>query len=252
MSVKPTKALTAAVNQIIKKNEETKFVLDAPWKASSTLAAFTDFTTAITGTGEIYALIPRVGQGTDDHQRIGNDIRPTSLKATFTASLNTRMIASAYVDVDFYFLTSKQIKSQANVSSVPILRLLNQGDGTNVGYSGTSYVSHFPVNKSEFTLIKKKTVRLYKTQDCPNAQAIGSGVLNTTGSGRLNYFQTFSIKIPLPKVLRYEKASVIAPENYFPFVVAGWHYPDDNGGVVSGNTNDVRIQGQVQMYYKDA
>ena len=29
----PTKALTQAVNQIVKRNEETKFVIDAPWKS---------------------------------------------------------------------------------------------------------------------------------------------------------------------------------------------------------------------------
>ena len=33
----PTKALTQAVNQIVKRNEETKFVIDAPWKSSATL-----------------------------------------------------------------------------------------------------------------------------------------------------------------------------------------------------------------------
>jgi len=249
--VRPTKALTQAVNQIVRKNEETKFVIDAPWKSSATLAAFTDFTCAITGTGEIYSLIPRISQGTDDHNRIGNEVRPTYLKATFTAAINGKMIASDYVDVDFYFLTSKQIKSQANVASVPILRMLNAGDGTNVGYNGSLYVSHYPVNRSEFTLIKKKTLRLFKPQDQPNTQ--GSGGTNSyTGGGRLNHYQTFSCKIPLPKTLKYEKAASVSPENYFPFVVAGWHYPDDNGGNISTATNDVRIQGQVQMYYKDA
>jgi len=205
----------------------------------------------MTGTGEIYSLIPRISQGTDDHNRIGAEIQPTYLKATFIASLNTRMIASDYVDVDFYFLTSKQIKTQASVASVPILRLLNQGDGTNVNYNGTSYVSMYPVNTSEFTLIKKKTVRLFKTQDNPNYQANGSGT-SMAGAGRTHHYQQFSVKIPLPKKLRYEKAASVSPENYFPFVVAGWHYPDDNGGSISGATNDVRIQGQIQMYFKDS
>ena len=68
------------------------------------------------------------------------------------------MIASDYVDVDFYFLTSKQIKTQASVASVPILRMLNQGDSTNVGYTGALYNSHYPVNTSEFTLIKRRLV----------------------------------------------------------------------------------------------
>ena len=210
----PTKALTQAVNQIVKRNEETKFVIDAPWKSSATLAAFTDFTCAITGTGEIYSLIPRISQGTDDHNRIGNEIQPTSLKATFTAAINGKMIASDYVDVDFYFLTSKQIKTQASVASVPILRMLNQGDGTNVGYTGALYNSHYPVNTSEFTLIKKKTCRLFKCQDQPNTQ--GSGGTNSyVGGGRLQHYQTFSVKIPFPKKLKYEKAASVAPENYF-------------------------------------
>ena len=59
-------------------------------------------------------------------------------------------------------------------------------------------------------------------------------------------------KDTLSKKLKYEKAASVAPENYFPFVVAGWHYPDDNGGNISTATNDIRIQGQIQMYYKDA
>jgi len=255
-AAKQASKVSLPVKQYIAKaignNEETKFVIDAPWKATATLAAFTDFTCAITGTSEIYALIPRVTQGIDEHQRIGGEIRPTSLKATFTASLNSRMIASDYVDVDFYFLTSKQVKSQVSHASIPITKLLNAGDGNNVNYNGSLYVSHYPVNKTEFNLIKKKTVRLFKTQDCPNAQAIGSGVTSTNGSGRNNYYKTFTVKIPTPAKLTYPVAADIAPHNYFPFVVCGWHYPDDNGGTVSPNINDVRIQGQVQMYYKDS
>jgi len=249
---KPTAVLTKAVNQIVRRNEETKFIVDAPWKGSGTLAAFTDFTTAITGTGEIYSLIPRVSQGVDDHNRIGQEIRPVSLKAIMTASINTRMIASEYVNVHFFFLTCKGVKDQTHVNSVPIGRLLNQGDGTNTGFSGALYNSQLPVNKSDFTVIKHKVVRLYKTQDSPNAQAIGSGVLNTIGSGRLNHFQTIKVKIPTPKKLTYDVATSAIPTNYFPFVVCGWTFPDDNGGTVSSNTNDVRIQGQVQMYFKDA
>jgi len=250
--VKPTKALTRAVNQIVRKNEETKLIIDAPWKSDSTLASFTDFTTAITGTGEIYCLTPRLIQGVDDNNRIGNEVRPVSLTSHFTVSINTRMTASAYIDVHFYFLTCKGVKRQPSVSQVPIGRLLNNGAGNNVGFSGDSYVAKYPVNKSDFTLIKHKVCRLFKTQDCPNLQAVGSGALSTVGSGKLNYFQQFKVKIPTPKVLKYESLTEVAPSNHFPFVVIGWTFPDDNGGSISGDINDIRVQGQSQMYYKDA
>ncbi|MDD1463641.1 hypothetical protein MEO39_27070, partial [Dolichospermum sp. ST_sed2] len=62
---------------MLKRAMETKLKIAAPYNYNNgnTLEDFTQFSTAITGTSELYSLIPPVTIGDDDYQRIGNQLQ---------------------------------------------------------------------------------------------------------------------------------------------------------------------------------
>ena len=59
-SKKATTPFASKVNQVIARSRETKLSIGPPisYTTNDTLAAWTDFSTAITGVGEIYSLLP--------------------------------------------------------------------------------------------------------------------------------------------------------------------------------------------------
>lgn len=242
--------LRKAVEKVIKSNLESKFAIGVPFNnaTSSSLLNHTAFTSAITSTNEVYALIPIVPQGTDDFQRTGQQIEPRSLTTRVHVTLNPANLSAESVYVDFYFVTSKVVKSFYLESQVPTSELLNSGDGSNVPYDGTSYTAGYPINKSKFTLIKHKRVLLQKGANNPNNTLTGGA---TPATDTFSYQKSFSVKIPLPKKLTYLNASETTPSNYYPFMMVGFHGSDTTGDSAPVNPR-VYVQAQSHLYYKDA
>jgi len=245
--VKPTKPLTNAVNQIVNRRTETKFVIGAPTNKNSAgnLGAFTAFTSGITSTNEVYALIPFVAQGTKDNERTGAVIQPVSLTTKVNLSLFTAASMAVYADV--YFCTSKNVKDYDLTNQIPTGELLNKGDDTNVAYDGTSATAMYPVNKSEFTVIGHKRVRLAKGADDPNTALSGGSPPSTD---TFNYYASFSQKVPLPAKLTYETSAKQQPSNTFPFMMVGFVGADANGNTAPTSAR-VFVQAQSHLYFKD-
>lgn len=246
---RPSKTLREQVNRIVEGKQETKFVLDAPWNFDSniSLETFTGFTSGITSTAEVYALIPKIQQGTDDHNRIGQQIQPVSLTTKVNLALYTQHSQNVYVDV--FFCHSRTVKSANNTSSVVVSKLLNAGDGTNVGYDGTSFTSMLPINKTEFTVIARRRIKLEKVGGNPNYELDTS--LGTSSISPSRYCASFSQKIKLPNRLVYEQSSSQAPSNVFPFMMIGFCGADAMGGIAPISAR-VQAQAQSHLYYKDA
>lgn len=244
---KPTTALTKVVKKIIQRNEETKFVIGYPtnFNTSGNMGAFIGFSSAITSTNEVYALIPFTSQGTDDYQRVGNTIQPISLTTKVNLALFTNSSAAIYVDV--FFCTSKNIKDYTLTNQVPTGELLNKGDGTNVSYDGRSMAAMYPVNKSEFSVIAHKRIRLSKGADDPNTFCSGG---SPASADVFPHYASFSQKIPLPAKLTYESASSTQPSNAFPFIMVGYVPADANGNTAPNGL--IQVQAQSHLYYKDA
>jgi hypothetical protein len=86
----------------------------------------------------------------------------------------------------------------------------------------------------------------------PNLLYSGGATLNGTTSTCV-HFKSFSVKVPLPKKLKYEAAASTSPTNYFPFMMAGFHATDQLGGtVLLPALLPLYIQAQSHMYFKDA
>ena len=245
--VVPTKALTAAVQKIVGKTQETKLIIASPTSASSTLDTFIGFNGPIASVNEIYDLIPAINQGTGDHNRVGNVIQPTSLTVRGICSLQSNSSTSQRCVVDIYVLTSKMIKSQFNRSSILINRLLNLGNGNNTDYNGTTLRAMLPINTSEFTVLRHKRIVLSKNENSPNSYA-DSGTAAVAAS---SYAKPFAFKVTMPKKLTYQTDAITVPSNYYPFMVIGWNYGDNNGGSF-GTAAGMFVQAQSHLYFKDA
>jgi len=240
------------VTSAIARAQETKLKIAAPFNYNNgtTLEDFTQFTTAITGTSELYNLIPALSVGDDDYQRVGNQIQPTSLTVKIQAALSN--FASCAVYVDFFFLTSKNIKDAKQTAQVPIQKLLNDGNGQNVPYDGTSYTAMLPLNKTEFTMVKHKRILLKKPYGDIQGLYSGSGVPPTSVSSLAANTTSFSVTIKLPKKLTYEQRGDYVPTNAFPFMAVGFTAADQSGDVALTPAAPVFVQAQSHLYYKDA
>lgn len=242
------KPLTEKVKTIIKRQQETKYKVDAPanYNTNQTLEEWTPFTSGITSTNELYRLIPNVAVGDNDHQRIGNVIQPVSLTTKVNLAVTSSTSMSVYADI--FFLTSKTVKDFELTNGIDTASLMNKGDGTNVPYDGTSYTGMLPINKTEFTVIAHKRFLLQKGNLDPNAQLSGSAVPSTD---TFSYTKSFSQRIPLPQKLLYEIRTKEQPTNAFPFMCVGFVGTDTNGNLAP-ITARIGVQAQSHLYYKDA
>jgi len=211
----------------------------------------TNFTQAINSSAEAYALIPPVAIGSGDHQRDGNIIAPTSLTVKGFVSLLQNNLDSAMLDVDIYILRHKAIKDVSYQGQLGNLAdLLNSGDGTNVGYDGSWRHSAMPINDSTYTLVKHKRIRLQKGFGDANTyrSLAGDSVASYNAMPQLQ--KNFSIKVKMPKLLRYKNDSDTTPSMDYPFMVIGWNIPTNLD--TTSSLQIIAASATTHMYYKDA
>ena len=247
-----TKTQKTAVQRIVKGAAETKYCSEALMGngSSSVLSTWTNFSTAITGVAEMYGCLPRVSQGVDECNRVGNTISPTSCKVKLDMCIGSHGDNDSYdLTIHIFFLTCPQVKAWNNYTAIPITTLLAKGDGTNVSFDGTQFVAQYPVNNAEFRVIKHRQFRLVKGF----GQALSTTSVTAGGTDAVispsNQYVHITQKIPLPKKFKYENNSSTYPTNYAPFMCIGYTRNDANTGAVSNHF--IRVLGQTQMSYKD-
>jgi len=251
------KAITTVIKQHERATSELKYVLGFPASlGGSVLNSYQGFSQAITNSNELYKLIPNTSQGDASHQRDGDVINPTSLVVKGRVVLNNRIGYSAGVFVHVYILTSKACKSWEaagnSPDTVPISRLLNNGDSTKTTFTGSFFNSMLKVNEDDFNIIKHDIIHLVKGVDNYNAaQNLSTSAFPypTGQNGR-----SFSYRIPLPKKLIYSNIQGVAtnqPNNTLPFMVIGWTWDDSYGDTISNFTDLVQVEAQSHMYFRD-
>lgn len=226
--------------------------LTVPGSSISNLGSFVGFSTAITGTGEIYGCLPITHQGTDDHNRVGNKLQPTSVRVKLDITVKDHTDNSSRDrTVHVFLMTAKSVKALDNYSAIPITLLMDKGDGTQTSFDGTTYNAQLPVNAKEFKVIKHKVIRLVTGFGQANSTtAASAGATDGNISPSYSYAR-LNLKVPTPRTLIYDRTSSTYPTNYAPFLVIGFT-KNDNDGQAHVATDYISVLGQVQMYYKDS
>lgn len=243
------------VKALMKTEMETKYVSNAltvPGNIISNLGSFTGFSTAITGTGEIYGCIPITHQGTDDHQRVGNKIKPTSCRIKLDiTNKSPEDNSSRDRTVHVFLMTARSVKALDNYTAIPITLMMDKGDGTQTSFDGTTYNAQLPVNTKEFKVLKHKTFRLVSGFGKPNSTTSATAGTTDGTITPANSYVRLTMKVPLPKSLIYDRTSSTYPTNSAPFLVIGFT-KNDGDGQAHLFSDFIQVLGQVQMRYKDA
>jgi len=249
---KTSKTLTRAIQRVVNKNVETKFVMYRPYNAITGQLKSTNFTQAINSANEAYALIPPIAIGDGDHQRTGNVIRPKSLTVKGYVTLLNNDANSYCIDVDVYILRHKAIKDVNYYAQLGNLAdLLNSGDGLNLGYDGSWTNSSMPINTSTYQLIKHKKIRLSKGWGDANTAFSGADPGNNAAYDAYPQVQrNFSIKVNMPSVLKYKSDTDQTPVGDYPFMLIGWNTPTNMDNTASGQV--IQATCTTHLYYKDA
>lgn len=249
--VRPTKALTKVVNNLINRKIETKYVMYRPYSNSAGLMLNTNFTQAINNAGEAYALIPPISLGDGDHQRTGNVINPTSLTVKGFVSLLENAVDSAFLDVDVYILQHKAIKDVAYQTQLGTFGdLKNSGDGLNVGYDGSWTNSIMPINTSTYQLLGHKRLRLQKGWGDANTYISQAAEARAAYNENPHHQKSFTFKVKLPKKLQYKADTDTTPSMAYPFMVIGWNVPTNLD--TTSSTQIIKATATTHLYYKDA
>lgn len=249
-------SVSQIVRAVLNKNAESKYTSNplTGYQYSTDLKDWTGFNARISTTGEIYSLIPPVIQsGGGSSTRIGDEITPTKLRVKMAFGFPYNQPTSDVI-VHTYFLTCKSVKSASNYSAVPILQLLDSGDGTNQSFNGCLYNSQLPVNKDAFSVLGYNQFRLTKSSGLNNSYVqAGSNLAEQTSPNTAQY-KTLTRTFDLPK-LKYQNDTDVYPQNSFPFVVVGWTYADTynstTGNLPSTSNVNLLVQGQSQLWFKD-
>lgn len=231
---KPSAGLTTLVKGIVKAQEETKY-------EQYHVLPDVLFNSQISGTADIYPVIPPIGNGQFSYQRAGDKITPTKCTVKMNLGFDSADNVARDITAHVFVLRSKTIKSARLVTSIPITSLLDMGGSGSVSFDGTLQHAQMPVEKTNFTVVSHKTVRLQK-------------VLTQSGnvaSQNSNTSRALSVNVKLP-ALKYDNSlDTTMPQNDYPFIVIGYTYncPNQSPDTLSGS---LRVEASTQMWYKDA
>lgn len=198
-------------------------------------------------------MIPPVAQATagSSSTRIGDTITPTKLKVSLALGI-PYVNTSSDLLVHVFFLTCKAVKFAGNYTAVPILQLLDKGDGTTTGFNGDLLSSEYPVNTKAFTILSHKKIRITKPGGLNNRYiTAGSNADEMVYPKDSIKYLTKTFKLPK---LKYAEDQDQYPQNAFPFMCIGYTYADsinDASDSVARAIPTLKVQGQSQMWFKD-
>lgn len=273
---KLSKPVKRAIKRIVKGQEETKYIATQLMLNQSLDAAI-----HTPGT-DMVPLVPLIKEGDQENQRIGRQVRPTRCRvdvhATFPQSnpgLTPPVFQTSANEIYavFYILRSKRRHNWTDFQgSADWQRLLDDGAGgaTPFGlnsapaYGGfwftNSSLLQYPINTSEFTLVKRKVVKLVRNQGnmLENNPTAAPNMSQSAWSGSFYY------KLP---TLKYDDSTNPVnptaepyPTNTCVFLAAGYVFAnningynaDPEGNPASAIDNSLSLTVRNHVWYKDA
>lgn len=245
-----TTKIAKIVQRLITKKEETKYVANAPAdNAGTDLGGLWYATPQLTTVGSYYPAMPVLTQGTDDYQRIGNKINPTSLAMSVKVGFNATDLSCNAIYGVIYYGTSKAGKTWQNDTPVTTAAILDDGQGAVQPWNASRYQLNLPIDRKYFSL-KRIVFKLSKTTGVLNHE---NGTANqgnfATSSGQSD--RNFLLRFKTPKQLLYAQGTHRFPQNYAPFWGIGFCHTDGST-ITAADDNMVNVSSRCHMYYKDA
>ncbi len=179
----------------------------------------------VMGVNNLQSLIPRIQQGDDSTgMRIGNRIKPISLYL----DLFIRLPAARVTDLDRCAIEIRAIVGSNKARmSYPVLyadpndtffNLLRRGDEP-TPYNAGQLDANLPINTKYITGHHDKTIKLItQTNDAKTYGVQG-------------HFRKYTMKVPLPKTLKYLEDTDQFPCNAAPWLAIGFQYLNGAAGV---------------------
>lgn len=220
------KKIARVVKAVVRRDEETK---------SLGLTVESGVThNAIMSNADIQPLLAGMVQGNLSGQRVGDKVKPVSLKVKGCVSYYDRgqTVLSPMV-VKVFCLQWKGLKDgSSGFGTVPMNTLMDQG-GSVGQWDGSTIRALWSINKEAFQILGTRTIKISDT-DVENHKA-------QTGH--------YEMTIKCPATFTYNTGSLY-PSNFAPFFVLGWYY-EDGSTPAAADVNVVNTTHSI-LYYKDA
>ena len=254
----PTKALTNAVKSITLKQREVKY-FQADLLAGATIYGGGLSTSAFVynagaGVANVLSKGALIPLGNSAHTRVGNEImvKSLNLKGFIAAYPFDNSTNSRKSPFDVYMVIYKR-KIDSDGDPANIKEYTNGTTGAINGSIQTTVLA--PFNRRGYTI---KKVRVFKFKAQPEvivggSSAGGIGIVNndTGNTSTRDYFKTFSIDVPIKKVLKYRGDNTGEPINEWcsvGFYIINGDAHASNASSVSEERASVNLQSQLKYY----
>lgn len=257
--IKGRSGLSSMVRSIVQRSQETKYVANAytPSDSVNPLPSIWYTKPNIPLVGDCFPAIPQMTQGPDDFQRIGNTVRPTSLAVSLKIGFNALDLSANELIGVIYYGTAKGLRTWDGGNTIPTVRFLDNGDGTNVAWGGVRNTLTCPID-SRILTAKRITFKLSKTQGLQNGDVNPAGAQGGFATSYGSSQKNFLLKYKVPSVLTYQDKNDIYPQNFAPFYAIGFCHSDGSPFVAADvpsedrSTGLVNVNAKCHLHYKDA
>jgi len=211
--------------------------------------------------------LPPVSQGVGINKRIGDRIKPISLRVKGLLSWQPNpgqeitgspqyYSGSAEIEIRMMVISSRTVKSYDLLSQIDPATLLNAGSGP-IPYDGSQCVSFYPINPLDFTVHHDKRIRLNKPIGVPPYDDNGEGhPTNYAGSmaanTQSNMCKPIDFTVKLPSHILYPSDSSNVASNFAPILVFGYTIPSSLGLGQNQNKNWAVFSYTSVLHYEDA
>lgn len=236
---------------VVRRTEETKYVANDFDSQGVAHPTSWNPTPNMVSIGSIVPAIPQLGAGVGDFQRVGQKISPVSISCNLRIGFNpTDLSANSLIGV-IYYGTSKGAKTWEGQIPLSSVAMLDNGDGTNVGWTGLRNQLNLPIDRTLVTL-KRITFRLSKTAGIQNSDmGLPATVPGNYATSNGLSEKSFNLRFRAPRVLSYNQQTDLYPQNYAPFYFVGFCHAD--GSVYQGeDLRLVAVNSRVHMRFKDS
>lgn len=235
--------LSTLVRRIVNRGVEVKHVGQRVIDA--------DFNSTISAASECYRVCPDVTEGTDGHQRIGDQIRPKYIivkgKLHYSSSVQGNYIPPSTVRLLILSQRNIQLSTDINPGNrVDVDHLLKDNIATDVGraYTGSAFDNLAPINKDLFTVHMDRKVKMRAQIE----KEMGNS--NTVLGYATQRTYTFSVKIKCPAKMYFDDGSASTPNNFAPFFCLGGVNDDSSTPWTLSTPYHCTVQSE--LYFVDA